>query len=101
MPMYSVSIAHANDNANGQFLEIASGMLMANAIGAVAGPFLYAGGRMAGVPQALMVIIALAFAIGIIWTALRLRVHEADRTYFEPYQPLPKTTPEVAVLDPR
>ncbi len=101
MPMYSVSIAHANDNANGQFLQIASGMLMANAIGAVLGPLLYAGVKMAGLPQALMVIMALAFAGGTVWTALRLRAHPVQRAHFEPYQPLPKTTAEAAVLDPR
>jgi MFS family permease len=101
MPMYSVSIAHANDNANGQFLQIASGMLMANAIGAVVGPLLFAGVRLAGLPQALMVIMALAFATGAVWTILRLRTHSVDRAHFEPYQPLPKTTAEAAVLDPR
>ena len=101
MPMYSVSIAHANDNAKGDFLQIASGMLMANAIGAVMGPLLFAGVKLTGLPQVLMLLMALAFAAGMAWTALRLRTHQVDRAHFEPYQPLPKTTAEAAVLDPR
>jgi len=101
MPMYSVSIAHANDNANGEFLQIASGMLMANAAGAVLGPLLYAGARAAGLGQALMIILGIAFALGVIWTGLRLRTHEVNRAHFEPYQPLPKTSMEVLAMDPR
>ena len=101
MPMYSVSIAHANDNAEGRFLEIASGMLMANAIGAMLGPMLYGAAVAMGLPQGFMNIITIAFVACLLWTALRLYTHPVGREHFEPYQPLPKTSPEVLVLDPR
>jgi MFS family permease len=101
MPMYSVSIAHANDNAAGRFLEIASGMLMANALGSVVGPILYGGSTLVGIENGFMGIIGVAFAISVGWTYLRLRTHTVTRDYFEPYQPLPETGTEVFVLDPR
>lgn len=101
MPMYAISIAHANDNAEGRFLQIASGMLMANALGAVLGPLAYGASRAAGMRQGFLVTMGVAFVCCVAWTALRLRTHEVRREHFEPFQPLPKTTPEVAVLDPR
>jgi MFS family permease len=101
MPMYAISIAHANDNADGRFLQIASGMLTANALGAVLGPVAYGAFRAVGMSEGFMVTMSLAFLSCVLWTALRLRTHTVRRDYFEPFQPLPKTTPEVAVLDPR
>ncbi len=101
MPMYSVSIAHANDNAGGRFLQIASGMLMANAIGAVIGPLLFGATEFFGLVYGFMGIVFSAFVVCIVWTAHRLRVHAVSREHFEPFQALPKTVPEVFVLDPR
>lgn len=101
MPIYSISLAHANDNADGKFLLIASGMLIANAVGAIAGPLLFAGANQLGLTHGFMITIATAFFACIVWTALRIRSHEVSRDYFEPYQVLPKTTTEVMTLDPR
>ncbi len=101
MPMYAISIAHANDNANGQFLQIASGMLMANAIGAVLGPVLYSAARWLQFDDGLLAIVLVAFLISVLWTLLRIRRHPVSRAHFEPYQPLPKTSPEVLAMDPR
>ena len=101
MPIYSIAIAHANDNAQGHFLQIASGMLVIHAIGCIAGPMLYA--LLAGIGglDVFMLTIALAFALCVLWTAIRLASHRVERRYFEPYQPLPKTSTEAAALDPR
>ena len=101
MPMYAISIAHANDNANGHFLPIASGMLMANALGAVSGPFIYSLGQLLEIEDGLLIIVLGAFALSVIWTSLRIRSHPVQRAHFEPYQPLPKTSPEVLAMDPR
>jgi MFS family permease len=101
MPMYAISIAHANDNAEGQFLPIASGMLMANAIGAVVGPIGYGLAQWLRLEDGLLGMIAGAFLLSVLWTLLRLRSHPVAREHFEPYQPLPKTTPEVLSMDPR
>ena len=48
-----------------------------------------------------MGIVFSAFVVCIVWTAHRLRVHAVSREHFEPFQALPKTVPEVFVLDPR
>jgi MFS family permease len=101
MPIYSISLAHANDNADGKFRLIASGMLIANAVGAIAGPLLFAGTNQLGLADGFMITIAVAFIGCIVWTGLRIRTHEVSREYFEPYQVLPKTTTEVMTLDPR
>lgn len=101
MPMYAISIAHANDNANGEFLQIASGMLMANAIGAVLGPIGYGMARFLGFDQGLLAIVMGAFLLSVVWTLLRIRSHPVAREHFEPYQPLPKTSAEVLSMDPR
>lgn len=101
MPMYSISVAHANDNARGRFLQIASGMLLANAVGAVFGPLIFNLSLTLGWDNGFMGIIAAAFACCLAWTMLRLRTHEVSRDYFEPFQALPKTTPEIVSLDPR
>ena len=101
IPMYSICVAHANDNASGNFLEIASGMLIANAMGSIAGPLIYS--LLEGVvnSQAFMLILGSAFVCCFAWTVFRITVHPVSREYFEPYQPLPKTTANAIPLDPR
>jgi len=101
MPMYSICVAHANDNADGRFMQIASGMLVANALGAVAGPLFYGVMQKSGVNNGFMLAICIAFGACICWTILRMRTHAVTREFFEPYQPLPETGVEVAILDPR
>ena len=101
MPMYSLSIAHANDNAQGKFLIISSAMLVANGIGSTAGPLLYGGFNALGFRDVYFVIIGAVYFFGVMWTAYRLTVHDSDRDYFEPFQMLPKTTLGAADLDPR
>lgn len=101
MPMYAISIAHANDNAEGRFLQIASGMLTANAVGAVLGPVVYAGMSFFPLPDAFMIILGLTFLLSVLWTALRMRVHPVTRDHYEPFQLMPKTTVEAAVMNPR
>lgn len=99
MPMYSICVAHAN--AQGNFLEIASGMLIANAVGSIAGPLLYALLEVYVSTQAYVLTLGIAFACCMAWTLFRIAVHPVARTYFEPYQPLPKTTTNAIPLDPR
>jgi len=100
MPLYSICVAHANDNEHGNFLEIASGMLVANALGAIIGPIAYAIlGRFTS--AAYMLVVGAAFAACLLWTLYRVLVHRVDRSYYEPYQPLPKTTTNAIPLDPR
>ncbi len=100
MPMYSICVAHANDNASGNFLEIASGMLIANAMGSISGPLIYS--LLEGyVSKAYVAILGASFVCCFAWTLFRIAVHPVSRDYFEPYQPLPKTTTNAIPLDPR
>ncbi len=101
MPMYSLAIAHANDNADGKFLMISSSMLVANGIGSTVGPLIYVGFNVVGFRDVYFLIIAVVYFFGAAWTAYRISLHDADRTFFEPFQVLPKTTLGAADLDPR
>ncbi|MEM7220953.1 MAG: MFS transporter [Pseudomonadota bacterium] len=101
LPLYALCIAHANDSADGRFLAIASGMLMIHAAGSVAGPLAFAAFEQFGVPHAFALTLGIAFGGTLLYTLTGLVRREASREYFEPYQPLPKTTPTVAQLDPR
>ena len=101
MPMYSICVAHANDNANGNFLQIASGMLIAHALGSVVGPLLFAVLSATALPDAFALTILTSFTACIGWTLIRMRSHTVSRDYYEPYEPLPKTTAEAVSLDPR
>ena len=101
LPLYALCIAHANDHADGRFLAIASAMLMTHAAGSVAGPLGYAALETFGVQSAFVMTLGVAFGGVVLHTLSGLVQREASRAYFEPYQPLPKTTPTVAQLDPR
>ena len=101
MPMYSLAIAHANDNSEGRFLAIASAMLVANGLGCTIGPLIYAGFNKAGFSGAYFVLIGIVYLFGAIWIVRRLSVHESLGEHFEPYQNIPKTTLGAAELDPR
>ncbi len=101
MPMYSLAIAHANDNADGKFLLISSAMLVANGLGSTVGPLLYAGLNLSGLSDVYFPVIGIVFFLGALWTAFRLTVHETDREHFEPFQAVSKTTLGAADLDPR
>jgi hypothetical protein len=101
MPMYSLAIAHANDNAEGKFLAIASAMLVANGLGSTIAPLIYAGLNQAGYIDVYFVMIGIVYLLGVIWIVLRLSVHESLGEHYEPYQNIPKTTLGAADLDPR
>lgn len=101
MPMYSLAIAHANDNADGKFLVIASAMLVANGLGSTLGPLLYAGFLGLGVHNAFFKIMAASYAVGLLWTCFRLSQHTAPRDHYESFQSSPRTTLAAAELNPR
>lgn len=101
MPMYAVAVAQANDNADGRFLQIASAMLVANGIGSISGPLLYAALSSFEVPQAMFALLVLGYSLAALWTTLQLCLHDASMAYREPFQPIPKTTQGAAALDPR
>ncbi|MCR9259610.1 MAG: MFS transporter [Pseudomonadaceae bacterium] len=101
MPLYSLGVAHANDNARGDFLLIAGALLLANGLGSIAGPLLYAGLVGLQLDNLFFVLIAAAFAVSAVWTGARLVLHHVSRDHFEPYQMVPKTTMAAVDMDPR
>ena len=101
MPMYSICIAHASDNASGRFLAIATSMLMASSLGSVMGPILFSVIEAGSPGNGFTITVSIAFGTCLGWTVARILRHKVSRDHFEPYQPLPKTTPEVVTLDPR
>ena len=101
MPLYSLGVAHANDNALGGFLVIAGALLLANGLGSIAGPLLYAGLVWMQLDNLFFVMIGVAFALAATWTAARLVFHDVSRDHYEPYQVVPKTTMGAVDMDPR
>lgn len=101
MPMYSLAIAHANDNAVGQFLPIGGAILVANGIGSIIGPVTYSGFAALGMGRTFLVVVGLAYLAGSAWTVMRLSVHDVPREHYEPYQTVPRTTQAAVELDPR
>lgn len=101
MPMYSICIAHANDNANGGFLSIATSMLMASSLGSVVGPILFSAIEALSSGNGFTITASAAFGVCLAWTLTRILLHRVSRDHFEPFHPLPKTTPEIVTLDPR
>jgi MFS family permease len=92
-PIYALCVAHANDNTpDGSFVEVASGILMANGVGSVLGP-LVAAPLMARLgPRWLFAAAGSFLLVAFLWTAVRLRVHTAARNYFRPFVPMIRTS---------
>ena len=102
MPLYSLAIAHANDNASTDFLVVGGTLLVANGIGAVSAPLVYAAlTATLWSHDIFFLLVGLGFVVNTVWTAYRLAVHSVPRKYFEPYQPVSRTTLGAVELDPR
>jgi MFS family permease len=101
MPLYALCVAHANDNISDGFVEMASGILMMNSIGSVAGPAVAAGLMGWFGPPAMFYFAAVALAAAALWTLHRMRAHRTRREHVQPFVPLPEMTPAALDLDPR
>lgn len=102
MPLYSLAIAHANDNAQDNFLIVGGTLLVANGIGAVVAPLLYAVlTAYLSIQDPFFLLISLGFFLTSLWTFARIVIHPVERNYFEPYQPVSRTTFGAVELDPR
>ena len=102
MPLYSLAIAHANDNADADFIVVGGTLLVANGVGSIVGPFVYSAyAAFAPDYDTFFLLITIAFFVNAIWTATRILIHTAPREYFEPYQAVSRTTLGAVELDPR
>lgn len=105
-PIYSLNVAHANDYAEPEdFVKIASGLLIANGLGAMVGPVL--GGQAMDFvgPDGLFAVVATVFAaygLYAYWRTLRREAIDPDeRTDFRPLAINKNTTPQTYAMDMR
>lgn len=104
MPVYSMSLAHANDHADpGSSVIVSGGLLLLWGVGATIGPavaaFIMEIGRSATL---LFAYTGVAFLLVAIFTAYRMRVRAApSEAQKESFIYVPRTSPAVFGLDPR
>ena len=96
-PLYSISLAHANDNSTLSPIETGSVILLTYSIGAVVGPVLISA-TLAVSNLGLYFITTLILAPFSVWTFLRSQAIPATQAHFTPYQDVPVTTQEVILL---
>lgn len=103
LPLYSLSIAHANDRLpRSEFVEASAGLLFLSALASVFGPPLGSFVIAAGGPPTLFLYTATVHAAMAIFTATRIYTRAApkDETR-EPFEPVPQGSPASLPLDPR
>ena len=103
LPLYSLSVAHANDRLpRADFVEAAAGLLMINAATSIPGPILAAFVMAAAGPNALFLFTALAHAAMGFYAFTRIRVREpAPAETRDVFTPSPQGSPAALPLDPR
>ena len=100
--MYPIIVAHANDNSDGDFIQVSGGLLMIFGVGSIIGP-LFAGVAMGALgARGLFLTTALAHIIIIAYAAYRISqkapVAQEEKTDFK-LQPNARTsTPQTAAL---
>jgi MFS family permease len=103
LPLYSLSVAHANDRLpRAEFVEASAGLLMINAATSIPGPVLAALVMAAAGPNALFLFTALAHAAMASYAFTRIRVREpASVETRDAFTPAPQSSPAALHLDPR
>ncbi|MDH3990466.1 MAG: MFS transporter, partial [Gammaproteobacteria bacterium] len=102
MPIYALSLAHAADNVDHSFLEVGTGILVMNAMGAIVGPTIAAlFMEFFGAP-AFFGFCGGILLLGVASVAVLIRQHAAQRPYFAPFEMATTAAAQGAVeLDPR
>lgn len=103
LPLYSLSVAHANDRLpRADFVEVSAGLLMINAATSIPGPILAAFVMAAAGPSALFLFTALSHAAMAFYTFTRMRIREpAPAESRDVFTPAPQGSPAALPLDPR
>jgi MFS family permease len=103
LPLYSLSIAHANDRLDrSEFVQASAGLLMLMAALSVPGPLLAAFLTSFAGPHALFLFTALAHAAMAFFAFTRTRLREAPPLGArDAFAPVPQTSPAAVPLDPR
>ena len=104
LPLYGLSVAHANDRIPREaFVESSATLLLINSLAAVVGPTIAAGVMDAFGPAALFFFTASVHTAMALFTFVRLRQKEAPRSeHREKFEPMPQqSSPTALELDPR
>ncbi|ABG38736.1 major facilitator superfamily MFS_1 [Paraglaciecola sp. T6c] len=96
-PLYSLCLAHANDNTDLSIMEVGSGVLMMNSVGSILGP-LTVSFLLGYTHMALFVVSGVALSILACWTLYRIRFHDVAREHYEPFVNMRNTTQEVVEM---
>jgi MFS family permease len=102
LPVYALSLAHAGDSVTTSFLEVGTGILMINSVGAILGPLTASICMRVWGPNAFFVYCAVSLSAGAVVVAALLLHHRARRPHYAPFAPATTETTQGAVeLDPR
>ena len=104
LPIYGLSVAHANDRIPREdFVEASATLLLVNALASVAGPILAALITVRTTTAALFFFAAGVHVVHVLFVLWRISVHDAPTEEFhEPYSPVSHQASPVALeLDPR
>lgn len=104
LPLYGLSVAHANDRApRADFIEVSATLLLINALAAVVGPTFAAFVMARTGTASLFFVTASAHLALALFTIIRMRMKEAPASETrEPYAPVPQqSSPASLELDPR
>jgi len=103
LPLYSLSIAHANDRLpRSEFVEISAGLLMISAAASIPGPLLAAIVISTAGASALFLYTALAHGAMAFYAFTRIQLREpAPAATRDPFAPAPQGSPAALPLDPR
>jgi len=93
-PLYSISLAHANDHTSLPLIETGSIILLLHSAGAVIGPAITSQ-FMAVSSNALFIFSGITLTLFSIWAIWRIVSHPVTRPHFEPFTGAPTTTHEV------
>lgn len=96
-PLYSLCLAHANDNTDLSIMEVGSGVLMMNSIGSILGP-LSVSYLLGYTHMALFIVSGAAMSILACWTLYRIRFHDVAREHYEPFVSMRSTTQEMVEM---
>jgi MFS family permease len=103
LPLYSLSVAHANDRLpRAEFVEASAGLLMINAATSIPGPLFAALVMATAGPSSLFLFTALAHAAMAFYAFTRIRMREpAPAAERDVFTPVPQSSPAALPLDPR
>jgi len=103
LPLYSLSIAHANDRLpRAEFVEASAGLLMINAAASIPGPLLASFVISTAGPYSLFLYSAIVHAMMAFYAFTRMRIREpAPVETRDMFAPVPPGSPAVLPLDPR